>query len=472
MGDNGGFGLDQLPNHLLQKILQLGDLGAADLASLEVSCYTFRAPLGLGPIRFKSMTENVAYQACQSDGLFRRLPQVKQSQLVNRCQGNWKWVLRFLKAFHQAASGVSTTDGNVQVVAGKYLTLFIDWNGILYGCGSNQFGILGQGPSVSECSSPVIIRLPTGLPVLQVSANHNHVALVTRNGEVYTYGDNSSNCCGHGDIEGPIYQPTIVEALRGIPCRQVSAGLSFTAAVTRDGVLYTWGSASHGQLGHGDTAEQSHPVRVDSLSEAGVVRHVVTGASYTLAVMEDGKLYSFGYGNNFCLGHGGFGNELLPREVTSFDEDNTFIISVSAGDEHCVALDSRGYVFTWGKGYCGPLGHGDETDQQTPKVVRRLMQARAIQISARKRNTFVLTDSNELFAFGWMGFGALGFGNKGTSDKVLEPELLRLRVAQVTAGYYHTVCTTHEGLLLGFGDNDKGQLAFDPKFLLMAPFLV
>lgn len=45
-----------------------------------------------------------------------------------------------------------------------------------------------------------------------------------------------------------------------------SCGSRHTAAVTRDGRLYTWGFGQWGQLGHRDQWTKDHPTRVDSFS--------------------------------------------------------------------------------------------------------------------------------------------------------------------------------------------------------------
>ena len=37
-------------------------------------------------------------------------------------------------------------------------------------------------------------------------------------------------------------------------------------------------------------------------------------------------------------------------------------------------------VYTWGKGYCGALGHGAETDQTSPLRVDGLKSCRAVQV--------------------------------------------------------------------------------------------
>lgn len=471
--ESGLRSLEELPTHLLQEILSNGQLSAADLARLEASCYTFRASYGNGHgfVTYrggggglKSMPELAAFQSCVADRMFSAMPLSCQTELVNRCRGNWKLVLRFLQSVHQAFFSVDTPKGNVQVTTGKYHTLLVE-DGSLYTCGSNICGVLGHGPEITQCGALTRVEFPLGLSVAQVSGSHNHAALVTQNGEVFTWGDNSSFCCGHGEVGCVIFKPTRVEALKGIFCKQVATGLSFTVILTRHGQVYTCGSNSHGQLGHGDTLERPIPRKVERFSSLGPVVQISSGVSHTMAVTEDGTLYSFGYGSNFCLGHGDPRDELQPQTVQAFKRNNIHVIRVSAGDEHSVALDSNGYVYTWGKGYCGALGHGDENDKTVPEFVAVLKEHRAVQVCARKRKTFVLSDDGLVFAFGWMAFGSLGFVNRGISDKVVSPQPLETlkgyHVSQVSTGLYHTVVATNKGLVFGFGDNERAQLGQD-----------
>lgn len=37
-------------------------------------------------------------------------------------------------------------------------------------------------------------------------------------------------------------------------------------------------------------------------------------------------------------------------------------------------------VYTWGKGYCGALGHGDEVDKTTPELLNGLKDNLAVQV--------------------------------------------------------------------------------------------
>ena len=45
--------------------------------------------------------------------------------------------------------------------------------------------------------------------------------------------------------------PTLVATLAGEKIVNIAAGSMHSAAVTDDGVLYTWGKGSYGRLGHG-----------------------------------------------------------------------------------------------------------------------------------------------------------------------------------------------------------------------------
>lgn len=83
---------------------------------------------------------------------------------------------------------------------------------------------------------------------------------------------------------------------------------------------------------------------IEVLRNVGSVAQVAAGPSYILSVTEDGSVYSFGSGANFCLGHGEQHNEFLPRVIQKFSRKGIHVVRVSAGDEHAVALDSNGFV--------------------------------------------------------------------------------------------------------------------------------
>ncbi|KAK2369548.1 hypothetical protein QL285_082676 [Trifolium repens] len=456
---------EELPSHLILEILCSGKLSAIDLVCLEFASKTFGARNDLCDLKFKSLVDFAAFQLCGSHTIFYMIGLNSQKDLYDRCGGKWKRVLRFLESVEQSSNMVETSSGNMQITAGKYHTLAIS-NSSVYSCGSSLCGVLGQGSETTQCSAFTRINFPPLARVAHVSASYNHAAFVMQSGEVFTCGDNSSSCCGHSDTNRPIFRPRLVESLKGIPCKQVAAGLNFTVFLTRQGHVYTCGTNSHGQLGHGDAQDRPSPKKIEFLGKVvGPIVQVAAGPSYILSVTEDGSVYSFGSGGNFCLGHGEQHDELLPRLIQKFRRNGTHIVQVSAGDEHAVALDSNGFVYTWGKGYCGALGHGDEIEKTRPELLSSLKNHLAVQVCARKRKTFVLLDSGLVYGFGSMGFGSLGFLDRKLTDKILKPRILNsLRshhVSQISTGLYHTAVVTNRGQIFGFGDNERAQLGHD-----------
>ncbi|KAL1346180.1 hypothetical protein HN51_019903 [Arachis hypogaea] len=455
--------IEELPSHLILEILCSGRLSAIDLACLELTSKTFGGSHGLYPFKFSSLVDFAAFQLCASHIIYSKTSLNSQKELYDRCGANWKRVLRFLQSVEQSSEMVETSAGNMQITTGKYHTLLIS-NSSVYSCGSGLSGVLGQGPE-TQCVAFTRISFPPLARVVHVSASFNHAAFVMQSGEVFTCGDNSSSCCGHSDTSRPISRPRLVESLKGVPCKQVAAGLNFTVFLTRQGHVYTCGTNSHGQLGHGDSQDRPTPKMIEVLGNADPVVQIAAGPSYILAVTVNGAVYSFGSGANFCLGHGEQHNEFLPRAIQKFRRKGIHVVRVSAGDEHAVALDSNGFVYTWGKGYCGALGLGDEIEKTTPEIVTGLKNHLAVQVCARKRKTFVLIDSGSVYGFGSMGFGSLGFLDRGVYDKILKPRILDTlkthHVSQISTGLYHTVAITSSGRIFGFGDNERAQLGHD-----------
>lgn len=109
--------MELLPAHIIHNILFEGGLGPIDLASLEATCYMFRAAAGFEPCRFKSIAELAARHSCHRQPLFLRMPRHARLQLLARCDGNWKLVLRFLQALEQASQGGVATSTSHKTVS-------------------------------------------------------------------------------------------------------------------------------------------------------------------------------------------------------------------------------------------------------------------------------------------------------------------------------------------------------------------
>ena len=81
------------------------------------------------------------------------------------------------------------------------------------------------------------------------------------------------------------------------------------------------------------------------------------GSYYAAAVSDQGLVFTWGRGNSGQLGRGNVTNEDSVNQVTSLN--GVKIIDVACGDAHTCALSLDGDVYTWGAGQVGQLGHGD-----------------------------------------------------------------------------------------------------------------
>ncbi|CAN0308068.1 unnamed protein product, partial [Hapterophycus canaliculatus] len=104
-----------------------------------------------------------------------------------------------------------------------------------------------------------------------------------------------------------------------------------------------------------------------------VVLQVSCGSRHTLARVEGGAAYSWGWGACGQLGHGDDHGALSPREIEALttgvdDVPGGPVAWVSAGGIHSAAVLKGGRVFTWGGSSYGQLGLG-------PAVTTKGMQA-------------------------------------------------------------------------------------------------
>ena len=189
-----------------------------------------------------------------------------------------------------------------RIAAGSRHCLVVTVSGRVYGFGDNHKGQLGLDPSdTSEGISPVAIRVRLELPVRAVGCGEWHSLFLTESGVLYGCGSNS-----HGQLalreaqqvvgEGQecIVPPEEISALsqEDVQVINVACGRKHSCVLTRDGVVFGFGSAKDGQFGTGHTAEDvENPVRL-----AKSVSHVMAGGQSTfvlrIGTMDAGEVAS------------------------------------------------------------------------------------------------------------------------------------------------------------------------------------
>jgi RCC1 and BTB domain-containing protein len=290
-------------------------------------------------------------------------------------------------------------------------------------------------------------------------------------GEVYSWGQGVLGQLGHGD-EKTQRQPRLVVAFLGFNVRQVSCGNQHTAVLMESGEIFTFGRGNFGQLGQGAavTANVSTPALVNAL-QGKSVKQVACGWHHTCALLDNGHLYTWGSGEYGRLGHGDETRQASPKLVEGLQgKACTF---VAAGGFHTAVIVEGGNMMTWGGGYFGQLGHGDETDRKTPKVVKGVQQAVAHQVACGTHHTLMLTETQEVWTWGSGEFGKLGIGDEEKhAEPVMITALQGVNVVEISTGGFHSTALTGDGHLYTWGGGDKGQLGHGDENCQNVPVIV
>ncbi|XP_078065271.1 putative E3 ubiquitin-protein ligase HERC3 [Mustelus asterias] len=213
----------------------------------------------------------------------------------------------------QLLKGLSTRN-IIQVACGNNHSLALSKDGEIFAWGQNTYGQLGLGTQEASQSVPQSVISLTGMPVAQITAGGEHSFALSLSGAVFGWGRNNHGQLGLKDTEDR-YEPNHVKLLECKKTIHISCGEEHTAVLTKDGFVYTFGAGSYGQLGHNSTMDEIKPHLVGYLF-GNKVSQIACGSYHTLAfVPSSGKIYSFGRGEKGQLGNGETSDRLVPLPV-------------------------------------------------------------------------------------------------------------------------------------------------------------
>lgn len=300
-----------------------------------------------------------------------------------------------------------------QLCSGRNHTLILmenDMNlSIVLSCGSNERNQLGRSGSwkrletIDALNQHKVIRLSTGA---------NHSLVLTEAGQILSWGCNIFGQLGIGNKEDEsVAKPSLVKRLAAEFVIQINCGANHNLALTKSGLIYSWGSNAFGQLGNGMKGNcENSPIEIVGLRCVPI--HILSaGGSHSAVLSYTGTIYMWGKNEFGQLGLNDTINRVIPTVQTTLRSQK--ISFIDCGDEHTVALTSDGGLFSWGAGMYGQLGHNKNVNEILPRQVFELMGNTVTQVSCGRCHTLASVGSNgRVYTFGLNGSGQLGIGTQ------------------------------------------------------------
>lgn len=399
-------------------------------------------------------------------------------------------------------------------------SLYVGDNGLVYSCGSNSYGQLGDSTKTNRKTPVQVLKGAysgkkylgdnKNNPIIAVSSGANSNMALAADGTVFTWGDNSYGQLGDNTKTATL---TPVQVLKGAyggttylgdnmnnPIITIFGSVFHNIAIAADGTVFTWGYNGYYELGDNTYIDKSTPIQPLTGAYNGntylgdnknnPIVSVFANVYHNIALAADGSVYTWGYNGWGNLGDGTTNDGKIPLQVlngvysgTSYlgDNSNNPIIGVSVGKYHSMALASNGTVFTWGWNPYGQLGDNTITDKSTPEIVLKGDYSGTTYLGDNTNNSIIsvsggtyhssaMAVNGTIYTWGYNGYGQLGDSTKNSKTipvRVLKGDYNGTRylsdnkdnpIIAVSSGENSTSVMADDGTVYAWGDNGSGNL--------------
>jgi len=344
-------------------------------------------------------------------------------------------------------------------------------DGKVYSWGRNEKGELGLGDT-KDRQCPTLISELSGHTVIKVCTGKSHSLFLTEEGKVLSSGSNSAGQCGVGKGKENT-TPKIIN-YGGPDVVDIACGAEFSMLLDNEGGVWSFGHPGDGMLGHNDDGKfmqkankveyryEYAPMKiplwvekdpktkeVSPLPIPKIVK-IACGPQHTIAIDDNCKAYSWGFGGYGRLGHAETGNELVPRRIGYLEMPKRGIREVFCGGAFNLAMSEiKGMVQMWG------IYQPNKEANMYPKPVHDLSGWNVRAIACNSKGWMCAADDAVIGCMGSPCTGELGAGTKKKS--AAQPMILdtieKLYTISVGCGLAHSLF-----IVRNQSDKDKKEL--------------
>ena len=434
------------------------------------------------------------------------------------------------KQLKRPASGISSKYSNLRVnlfshflykeLSEKLSYIHNMPSGVVFSFGNNKYHETSHD-NLNKLTLPRIIYKLKNEYVNKIYSGWEYNIILNKQGEIFSFGHNNNFQCGVPKINEKeiISNPINISKINGnIKALSAACGNEHTLILKDDNSVYGFGNNEEGELGLEDKNIKTYKLnKINFGKYSNEITQISAGTVHNLALTKDGRVFAWGssqggqlgLSEDYLLNKQGFKETLFLYEPTmvhinknlkkynknsknnlnsqvDIDEnDDEFIVKVSCGEAHSLALSSKGDVYSWGFGSNGQLGLGFCEDsfepglasqmsrRFTPQYIKSLEDTSIRDIQSGKTFTMFISERRQVLACGVNDLSQLGLNkhihlrkNENLCYDVVWPTILDYlvdkKVQRLACGEGHCLAIVNypENMrsVWSWGNNTFGQL--------------
>lgn len=210
--------------------------------------------------------------------------------------------------------------------------------------------------------------------IIDVDCGASHTLALSNNGYLYGWGDNQFSQLS---LDEPIiYTPTLIDIL-GATITKIECGRFTSYVISNQAQLYGFGSDSHGQLAthkpplYNSIKAKPYLMNSSFTFESGeYIKDVISGYNFAIVKTNLNNYYSFGDNSSGQLANNGTLTTSIPQKIEyeTLLESQDEIVSISCGENHCIAISKNKHILAWGSNLYGQLSSDENMVQINTKI--------------------------------------------------------------------------------------------------------
>jgi uncharacterized repeat protein (TIGR02543 family) len=200
-------------------------------------------------------------------------------------------------------------------------------NGRIFMWGSNNNGQLGDGTTTNR-NTPTDItsrfNFSSNERITEISLGNSHSGALTSNGRIFMWGQNISGQIGDGTTTQRITPLNVSSSFRLNPdelIKSIKLGGFHSSVLTSNGRVFTWGNNSDsGRLGDGTTTSRNTPTNITSGFNLAINETIIfinLGLYHSSAISSNGNVFTWGSNDSGQIGDNSEINRTTPTNITS-----------------------------------------------------------------------------------------------------------------------------------------------------------